>query len=391
VQDDINAARTLEQNARNAFTTDYNHLRSYIDLGSGAAMEVLEPIVRSVLTGTAETYLSYGQRALEVLEKVKELQAKIPKSEPKPTVEKFKGRDVVFPTRQYPRFFMGVLATDVLTPANWHWAFDLRGVSSDPDLSGSPTSLALSLGETGDGVRRHGAFDGQADFRSSATERFNAEVSGGGFPVSMSISQAGIGGFSGDTSFTVNVAGNVGGGFMLGGDVSLAQARLTNPSNTFAQAAGEAIGQVRSVDFGIQYEHVVSGRDRFSITTNFDDILKDALGRIVSRYRRQAEEALEKALRGKIEQYIDGRFVSKDDLDAVFRLVRGDKSAVDELRGTLDRKKNELEDRLRSAGTQIVDDVREQVRVEAQQAVQDLLQGTTPSTPSINIPNPFRR
>ena len=386
VQQDINTAISLEQSARNAFTADFAHLRSYIDLGSGAAMEVLEPIVRSLLTDAAETYLSYGERALEVLEKVKAMQAKLPKSSEKPPKkEVFRGRDVVFPVRQYPRFFMGILATDVLTPADWQWDFDLRGVSSDPDLSGVPTTLALALNETGGGYGRSGAFNGRADFRSNASERFNAEVSGGGFPVDISagLSKAGIEGFSGGASFKLNASGNTGGGFAAGGGISLVQAKLTNPSNTFARAADEAIRQVGSVDLGIQYEHIVSGRDRFSMTTNFTDILKNALARIVAQYRKQAEDAIEKALRAKIEQYIDGRFVSKEELDLVFRALRGDKSAVDDLKGTLDRKKTELENKIKSAATEAVNQAAEEAKQQGQQAIQDVLQGQTPQAPSL--------
>ena len=398
VQEDINSALALEQSARNAFTGDFNHLLAYIDLGSGAAFDVLEPIIMGILTDSALTYIGYGERALEILEKVKELQAKLPKSAPKPPKkEKFKGRDVVFPTRQFPRFFLGILATDVLTPANWHWGFDLRGVSSDPDLSGLPTSLALSLAETGDGSRRSAAFNGRADFRSAASERFNANVSAGGFPVDVSagLAKAGIGGFSGGAAFNVSITGNTGGSFSAGGDVTLAEAKLTDPANTITRAVDEAIRQAGSVKLGIMYEHVVSGKDQFSLTTNFTDIFKDVFSRLVSQYRKQAEDALEKALREKIEQYVDERYLSKEELDLVFRAVRGDKSAVDELKGTLDKKKTELEDKIKTAAEdaakQVVDDAKQQ----GQQAIQDILQGETPSAPTLpslpSITNPFGR
>jgi len=403
VQGDINTAVSLEQNAKNAFTADFNHLRSYLDLSSGAAQETLEPIVRSILTDTASTYLGYGERALEILDKVKALQAALPASTPAPKPVKkvkFSGRDVIFPVRQYPRFFLGTLATDVLTPSAWHWGFDLQGVSSDPDLSGVPTSLALSLTETGDGTNRSGAFKGQADFRSNAKERFNAQLSGGGFPVAVNINQAGVGAFSGGASFKLNASGDTSGGFAAGGNVSLIQAKLTNPANTFAQAASDAIAQVKSVDLGINYEHVVAGKDSFSLTTNFADILKDALGRIVSQYRKQAEDALEKALRSKIDQYIDGKFISKDDLDTIFKAARGDKSAVDDLKNTLDKKKTELETKIKSAAQdavkQAADEAKQQVQQQTQQAAQDVLQGKTPSVtvPSIQLPslsNPLKK
>jgi hypothetical protein len=278
---------------------------------------------------------------------------------------------------------MGTLATDVQTPNAWHWAFDLRAVSSDPDISDKPTTLALALAEAGDGLKRSGAFNGQADFRSGARERFNAKLSGGGFPVDVSanLRQVGIGGFSGGASFGINLAGNTDGSFSGGGDISLIQAKLTNPANTFAQAADEAIRQVNSVDLGLNYEHVISGRDHFSVNTNFGDILKDAMGRIVAQYIKMAEDALEKALRAKIEQYIDGKFISKEELDLVFRALRGDKSATDELKHT-------LENKLKATADHAVEEAKEQ----GQQAIQDILQGRQPSTPSLPvIQNPFNR
>jgi uncharacterized protein (TIGR03545 family) len=383
---DINTARYLEQSARNAFATDFNHLRAYLDPGSGAIMEVLESVIWNIFTESAETYLAYGQRALEILEKIKELQERLPKSSPRPPRELgFQGRDVVFPTRQYPRFFMGTLVTDVHTPSDWYWGFDLRGVSSDPDASGIPTTLALSLAETGDGLQRSGAFNGMADFRSNASQRFNAELSGGGFPVDISanLRQIGIGGFSGGAAFRVNLAGNADGSFSGGGDISLVHAMLSNPANTFARAADEAIQRVNTVDLGIFYERLLDERDIFSLNTNFGDILKDAMERIVSQYIRRAEAELERALRSRIEQYIDGRFVSKDDLDLLFSVLRRDQGAADELKNTLENKRNELEARIRTAAeaaaTQAVDEARQQ----GQQAIQDVLQGRPPTTPAL--------
>ena len=280
---------------------------------------------------------------------------------------------------------MGILATDVLTPSAWHWGFDLRNISSNPDASDTSTSLALSLAETGDGLQRSGAFNGMADFRSGAQERFNAELSGGGFPVDISagLQQAGIGGFSGGAAFRLNLAGNTDGSFRGGGNISLAQARLTNPANTFAQAADEAIRRVNTVDLGIHYERVVDGRDRFSIDTNFGYILRDAMERIISQYIRRAEAELERALRQKIEQYIDERFITRDELEMVFAALRRDENATDELRNMLERKRNELETRIRTAAetaaTQAVDEARQQ----GQQAIQDALGGRTPTTPAL--------
>ncbi|MDR1566734.1 MAG: hypothetical protein LBS48_05570 [Treponema sp.] len=396
IQDDVRTAVELEQNARNAIAADFSHLKSYLDLSSGGAMEVIEPVIRDILTGSARTYLAYGERALEVLEKVKAIQARLPKSSKpaKPKTEKFKGRDVEFPVRNYPRFFLGTLAADVLTPRNWHWGFNLQGVSSDPDLSDTPVSLVLSLEEAGDGVNRTAAFKGQADFRSGASERFNAEVSGGGFPVDAGadLSRVGIGGFSGNASFTLALAGLIDGSFTGRGDISLARARLLNPSNTAAEAVSEAIAEVPSLDLGLNYEHYASAEDRFSVTTNIGNLVTEALKKMAAQYIKKAEDELEKALRAKIDQYIDGRFVNKEELDALFQAARGDKAAADQLRNMLNNKKNEFEQKLRGAAEEAVNQAKEEVREQAGQALKDTLEGKAPSLPSApSLPNPFRR
>jgi hypothetical protein len=268
---------------------------------------------------------------------------------------------------------MGILATDVLTPSGWHWGFDLRGVSSDPDRSGVPTTLLLSLSETGDDLHRSGAIRAQADLRSDATERFNAEFSGAGFPVSISagLDRIGAGDFSGGASFALHAAGNVGGGFSSGGNIAFVEASLGNPSNTFTRAAAEAIAHVDLVQFGINYEHIPNGRDRFSVTTNFDDIFMDAARRIASQYIRQAEEALERALRERIDQFIEAvPFVGREEMELIFNAVQGDQAAVNALSNILNGKRNELEDRLRVA----VEDA-------ARQAAGNVLEGIVPHLP----------
>jgi uncharacterized protein (TIGR03545 family) len=400
IQADINTASGLVRDAGNAVNADLAHLRSYLDLGSGAAMEVLEPVVRDILADSAEAYLDLGLRALEVLEKVKAAQAQQPKTAraPKEKAVKFTGRDVAFPTRAYPRFYLGTLAADVLTPNDWHWGFDLEGVSSDPDLSGKPTTLKLSLEEAGGGLQRAVAFNGLADFRSNAEERFNADFRGEGFPVSLGaqLSSIGIGGYNADASFELALAGFAGGGFTGGGNISLAGSQLRDPSNTLAQAVGEAMVEVRSLDLGLKYEHSVSEEDHFSVTTNIGSLVADAMKKIAAQYIRRAEEELERVLRARINQYIDGRFVNQKELDLIFQAVRGDKSALDGLKNSLAEKQNAFQRQVEDAAKQAVDEVKRQAEEQAREAAKDLLEGKIPSAPSLpNLPNlpsnPFRR
>jgi len=383
VQQDMAAASALEQNARNAVSSDLTYLGSYLDISSGPAMDIINSLIQQVLTDTAQTYLSYGERALEIIQKVKELQAKLPKSEKPVKVKnvKFPGRDVVFPVKQYPQFFLGVLATDVYTPGNWHWKFDLRGVSSDPDLSGTPVNLQLSMDEGGNG--RKAGFTGMADFRTGAAELFDTELTGSGFQVSLGaqLSAAGIGGYTGDASFTADLRGLSSDGFSGGGSVSLLHSKLIDPGNTLAQAVDTAIQGAGALDLGVRFEHTQAA-DNFEVNTNIGDLVMQALKNTAAQYIKKAQDELEKMLRDKISSYVDQSVVSSQELDMIFASVREDKAAVDKLQSSLNDKKNEFEQRLRNTTEQLSNELKQQGQQALNQAANDILQGNTPSLPS---------
>jgi hypothetical protein len=367
IEDDINLVRELEQSARTAITDDINHLKSYIDITSGSALAALEPSIREVLSDTAELYLDYGILALEVIEKMVADAAAKPKKEKPEKVAAFKGRDVVYPTRDYPAFYLGVMASDITDPnQQWNWAFDLRDISSNPNLTNRPVTLKFDVREER-GSRRQVGFNGSADFRTNPRDRFTVDVDGSGFPVNMgdTLSKVGINGFDANAAFSFNLAGRTDGGFSTGGDVAFRQAALRNPQGTIAKALDTAIQGAGHVDLGIQYHHWIGRADEFQMTTNILDLLAAALKRIVQEYAQRAMDEIERVLREQIAKYIDGRFVSKDELDVLFRLARGDKAALDDLKNILDDKKAEMEARVRALtdqGRAVVEQAVQQVR-----------------------------
>ncbi|GHV95048.1 hypothetical protein AGMMS50293_13680 [Spirochaetia bacterium] len=396
IETDINMAKNLEQSARTALTDDIDHLKSYIDLGSGSAFAALEPSIREVLSDTAEQYLDYGLRALEAIEKLKAQSAAKPKTEkPKPTPKiAFKGRDVIFPTRNYPQFFLGILASDFTLPAStgtsaWNWAFDMRDISSDPDLTNRPVSLTLGLTEDGGSLERQLGFKGSADFRTNSAERFTAGLNGKGFPVSLGdqLGKVGINGFNGAAAFSMNLSGHTNGGVSGGGDVRIAQARLVDPVGTLAQAVDSAVQEAGSIDLGIQYAHWVDRNDEFKITTNIADLINRAMRSMVNAYAKKAMDEIERVLRERISQYIDGKFISKEEMDTLFSVARGDKAAMDQLKNTLTNKKTEFEQKLKAAADQAVQQAKDEAQRQGQQAIQDALQGKQPTIQAPSVPS----
>ncbi|MDR0472075.1 MAG: hypothetical protein LBH43_00125 [Treponema sp.] len=399
-QNDFNAASGLIRNVRNNVTADLNHLKSYVDFSSGAAMEVLEPVIQDLLTDTAKTYLDYGSMALEILEKVKEFQANLPASEPKEKKEKFRGRDVVYPTKSYPVFYLGKVASDVKTQSGWHWGFDLESISSDPYYAEKPATLNLSLKESGDGLNRTAALNGVVDFRSNAEYLYTANFTGGGFPVNLGsqLKQAGIGGFDGNAGFEIGLKGQPKGDFTGAGKISIANSRITDPANTITQAVSKALTQINSLDLGLEYKHYTSSKDSFSMKSNINDIVQAALKNMVDEYKEKAFREIERVLNEKLGVFADELGINQKDMEALLKVVQGDKAAMDQLKNTLTNKKNELDHRARSAinsqmdaAKKIAEDAAKQVldeaKTQAEKAVQDALKGNVPQMPSLPTPS----
>jgi len=391
IEKDINAARRLEQDARNALTDDINHLKSYVDLGSGAAFAVIEPYIRDMLSDTAQEYIDYGLMALNAFEKLSEQSKKLPKSEPKPKKEKkvvFKGRDVVFPTRSYPAFYLGLVSSDC-TVNSWNWDLKLRDVSSDPDLINKPITLNLGVTEVGGSLNRLVSFSGNADFRTNTQQRFGANINGKGFPVSLGnqLEKAGISGFSGVSAFKFAINGYTDGGFSTGGDVDVLNARLLEPKGTIAEAVSMAVSEAGHIDLGIEYIHKIGQSDVFNIRTNIADLIANALKKIAAAYVQKAMQEVERVLREKINEYIGDRFVSKEQLDLLFSAAKGDRAAADQLKTLLTNKQKELEQKVKGMADEAVQQVKDDVTKQGQQAVQDVMQGKQPTIQAPKAPS----
>jgi len=391
IEKDINAARRLEQDARNALTDDINHLKSYVDLGSGSAFAVVEPYIRDMLSDTAEQYIEYGLMALNAFEKLSEQSKKLPKSEPKPKKEKkvaFNGRDVIFPTRSYPTFYLGLLSSDC-TFNSWNWDLKLNNVTSDPDLINKPITLNLGVTEVGGSLNRQVAFSGNADFRTNTQQRFGANINGNGFPVTLEnqFEQIGISGFSGVSAFNFALNGFTDGGFSTGGDVNVLNARLLEPKGTIAEAVAMAVSDAGHVDLGVEYIHKIGQKDVFNISTNLADLIANAIKKIAAAYVQKAMQEVERVLREKISEYIGDRFVSKEQLDLLFSAAKGDRAAVDQLKTLLTNKQKELEQKYKTIAEEAVQQLKDDAVKQGQQAAQDIMQGKQPTITVPQLPS----
>ncbi|MDX9957265.1 MAG: hypothetical protein RBT68_02380 [Spirochaetia bacterium] len=339
LQADIDAAAALEKQARSAAAEDLERLKSYMDPKSGAAMEALEPSIKEILSDSAERYLDYGLRALEVAGKLKKDGSKDP--EAAETVSA-RGRDVRYQASAYPAFRLGLFGADFSVDGT-KWQIILKELSSDPDLVPQPLSLALSVASPAHEL----AFSGIADLRAAARELFVVEASGAGVPVDLgtALEEAGIGGFTGTAAFTLEASGSGSGSVAAQSAISIADGRVLDPTGGLARALADAMETVGSVELGVGYDQEGNEPPKFSVTTNLNDLVAAALAATADRYAKQAEAELDAAFRKYTGTELEGKLGAKDSAEALLGAAKGDKAAADRLGTSLDAKKVELENR----------------------------------------------
>jgi hypothetical protein len=407
VQADIATAAALTKSARDALQADIAHLKSYINLGNGEAFKAIEPFILAMLSEQALAYVNYGKRGLEAFEKLKnfnigdneyvnaaksneyvalgleykeKLDQVMPKKEKKPA---FEGRIVTYPTPGYARFFLNEMASD-FDLAGWNWGFDLRAVSSDPDISNRPTELDLNMTEQGS-YGRYAEVRSSADFRTNAQQYFGVNVAGGNFPVDVggALKKAGIGGFKSSLDFTANLSGGRGGAAAGGGSVDVISPKLLEPEGTVATIAAEVVNEWKDITLGVQYEHTAAGDNHFSMTSNIFDNILEALKREALKYLKQAEAKIEAAIKERLAQYIDEKWVSKEDMETIFAAVKGDKTAVEKLKNTLDEKRAELEKKAKGAVEEKVDEAKAQAEEKAAEKINEAIENVLPGASTI--------
>jgi uncharacterized protein (TIGR03545 family) len=343
LQSDIDAAAALEIQARSAAAEDLKRLKSYIDPKSGAALEALEPSLKEILSDSAERYLDYGVRALEVAGKLKKDGTKgATKDQEAAGQVSARGRDVRYQASVYPAFRLGLFGADFSVDGS-KWQITLKELSSEPDLVPQPLSLAVSVT---DPVREL-VFRGVADLSNSASELFVVEAAGTGVPVDLgaALEEAGIGGFTGTAAFKLDARGNGSGSVAAQSAISIADGRVLDPSGGLARALAEAMETVGSVELDVGYEQEDSGPPRFSVTTNLNDIVAAALAATADRYARKAEAELDAAFRQYAGTELEGKLGAKGSAEALLGAAKGDKAAADSLGASLDAKMVELENR----------------------------------------------
>lgn len=339
LQSDMDKAASLEKLARSAAAADLKRLKTYIDPRSGAAMEALEPSLREILSDSAERYLDYGVRGLEMAAKLKKDGTRERRA-PKAIVAR--GRDIRYPALAYPDFRLGLFGAD-FTVDGTRWQISLKELSSDPNLVPEPLALSFTVSS----AAREVVFHGTADLRDAASDLFVVELTAQGLPVDLgpALKDVGISGFAGIAACGLHGSGSVLGSVSARSDIHIADGRLLEPSGTMARAIAQAMESVGTIDVNVDYEQNAGAAPSFAVTTNLNSLVGAALAATADRYARKAEAELDAAFRSYAGTELEGKLGAKDGATTALSAAKGDKAAADSLGASLDAKKAELENR----------------------------------------------
>lgn len=345
---------SLAVSAKDAVTKDIAYLKSFVDPKSGSAMGALEPVIRNMLSAKGGHYLYLGQRGLSLLADFKEITNKLqdPKKAANKAAQKerkarLKGRTVYFQSTDYPLFRLGHLVSQ-FPVSGQAWEIELSELSSNPDLVGSPSSLMVKA--KGDTYSL--SLDAVADFRKDAAELYSVQASAGGIALDLkdAFSKVGLDGFSGNLDGVLDMQGKTESSMQASLGMTIVKPRVARATGTLAEAVAGAIDKTGSIEARATWVHTSrEGSDSFSLSTNLDRIVREAMEAIAGQYAQKAANELEKVLRDFVSRELEGKLGSKEDFDSLFAMAKGDASALDNLKKSLDQKLKDIEAKARSA------------------------------------------
>lgn len=354
--------------ARRATDEDLAYLKAFVNPRSGVAAAALEPALRATLSDAAERYLELGAKALAAATALA-----TPPAERAVEPDR-RGRVVRYPGARYPAFRLGLLSAS-FSDGGGSWELELRELSSDPALVGSPTKLSLR-GESKDGVAASLNADAFLDRADPRSFRVRGELQG--LPVALEdeLQAVGLAGLRGTALGELGLEGDKDGTVRGGLTMRLDRPIAARASGTLGKAFADALTTAGALTLSADWQGGGPGPERFAIATDIDRLVEEAVRRVAETYARQAAAAVEAELRRYVSEDLADGLGSQDEFEALYAAAQGDLAAADALRRGLDAKRRSVEDKagaLAAAAT-----------AGAQKAAQEALRGVgVPTIPKI--------
>ena len=319
-------------------------------------------IITGIVERQAAPYIERVQVALDAYERLTALRERFDEVRGERGEPARRGRDLTFPTTEYPRFLLEKALVSVVDGPT-HYEAELRTVSSDPDLTGEPVRAGF-LWETDD---RGGSVGARIDYRETSDERFGLETALYGQAMDLATGGDGVipvRGISGtydlDLSLAVSTAGSV---------AVAAGHSLVSPVIEFA-AENELTRRARSVldrTGTVVTRIVIPAVDGPPISTNLDEALAAEIAEFVNALREQALDEAETLVRARFAEEI---VRVEEYYAAAESVVESARRRYEEAKELYERSEREME-RIESRITNLEAEIERHVREEAEAAARE--------------------
>jgi len=327
---------------QDALDKDNEYLLSFI----GSPEDTVKALVSSVATEYLKVFLgNYYGYALRAVDLANSLKAK----EDRPARPKRRaGVNVPFPTRHYPKFLLENLTVSVGSRSSSEYTEGfLKNVSGDPDLTEEPATFHLS--------RRQGkqslAVRGAIDTRSKRNTNFEVdfETSGYAFAVKEGLEFLKLRSVEGKYALESDITldrENAAKGFVSLTLTDLDTA-LSDSDDPIGTTLAEILSTASQIVVKVRFQISQDGSMKLSASSNVDRLITERIGDYITRLTADYTEQLREELTRQIGDTLGGNDALYASFKELEKTSNGNLTDIRSHKKLLDKKKNELENRVK--------------------------------------------
>ena len=295
---DVRSIDNIIDRIQTSIDSDLTYLESFIDLSSGNLKSILSSIAQGYLQDNLGRYYNYGIKAIDYRASLSEAQKKKVKE---PAVNRY-GRDILFPTTQYPKFLLQNMAFSIGSRQSTQFlAASLQNLSSNPDLVNKPLTFSVTQKE----AKQQLLIEGEIDLRSNRRHDFSFLLEAVDYPLKVQdglellniTSLEGFYNFS--TDFTLDRDGAGHGQGVL--EVSRVRMDTPDSRNIIAAAVHDAVTNAQMITFNLNYKISVDKQLHLNVTSNIDNLIITEINRKQNELKTYYRDRFKEELSERVE------------------------------------------------------------------------------------------
>ncbi len=367
---DVDTVQSLVEKTTAAVTADFNLVSGEIDKIASFSlkedgMAILTTSFEKILADQFGRYYPAFQELLVMAQDLsaksaakKAQEARLPKEEEKPAIQRYEGRNIEYSVDNIPTFLIKRMHGSG-ADGSFSLALDVNDISSDMDKWGRPASLSGTVG--------HGAmtdsFSGVLDMRQTRPgDLVELNYNGTGYTIDMRAPEGeaipGVPTGIGTGHFSARITANETGKFSVGGSITLDPVSFTTA--TFEPAFAydlysRALAMFTSVQAGITLVYSNESGLSLDVDSDIDRRFVEVLTQLFNEELARVKEQAVSRVRAVLEENISKVTEQFGDFDDIRVRMEQQQARLESYREELERKRREGEERLNAALNAAVD------------------------------------